>query len=139
MKHLVAFVCALGIGPALAADALTVKGELSFDSAGLAQVAECGSDRVFTLGVMASNPYFALTQRYKETSEGGKFAVLVEVKGSLAGGRNSTGGVVLDSPDISTLVRGTCADATPNTSLEGRVKDEVPSANRGVRAAQLNR
>jgi len=118
MKHLVALICALGISSALAADALTVKGELSFSSAGLAQVAECGSDRVFTLGVMASSPYFGLTQQYKETSDRGKFAVFVEVKGTVAHNRSANGGLVLNSPEIATLVRGTCAGPTPNKSLE---------------------
>jgi hypothetical protein len=118
MKHPVALICALAIGSALAADAVTVNGELTFDSGGLAHVAECGSDRVFTLGVMASNPYFGLTQRYQTASDDGKFAVLVGVKGSLAHHRSSHTELVLDSPYISTLVRGTCAGSTPNKSLE---------------------
>jgi hypothetical protein len=118
MKHFGAIVCALGIGLALAADTLTVRGELTFSSAGQAQVSECGSDRVFTLGVMASTPYFGLTQRYKEHSDSGKFAVLVEVNGTVARQRSSTGGMMLNSPNISTLARGTCADPTPNNSLE---------------------
>jgi hypothetical protein len=118
MKHLVAFVCALGIGSALGADTLVVTGELTFDSGGLAQVAECGTNRVFTLGVMASNPYFGLTQRYDAASESGKFGVVVEVKGSLARRSSANGQLVLDSPDVSSVVRGTCAAATPNKSLE---------------------
>jgi hypothetical protein len=118
MKHFIVLIGALGVGPAFAADALIVKGELSFSAGGLAQVAECGSDRVFTLGVMASNPYFGFTQQYKEVSDGGRFVVLIEVKGSLARHRSSNGALVLDSPDISKLVRGNCAHTTPNKSLE---------------------
>ena len=81
-------------------------------------MAECGTNRVFTLGTMASNPYFGLTRRYDAASESGKFGVLVEVKGSLAPHSSSNGKLALDSPDVSTVVRGTCAAATPNKSLE---------------------
>jgi hypothetical protein len=137
IKHCVALICALVICPAFAADVLIVKGELSFDSGGLAQVAECGSDRVFILGVMASNPYISLLQRYNETSDAGRFAVLVEVKGLLARHRSSNGALVLDSPDIATLVRGSCANATPNNSPERTL--DVTSSNRDVRSAQHNR
>ena len=118
MKHVVAFVCALGTGSVLGADTLVVTGELSFNAGGLAQVAECGTNRVFTLGVMASNPFFGLTQRYDAASSSGKFAVLIEVKGSLAGRHSANSQLVLDSPDVSSVVRGTCAAATPNKSLE---------------------
>jgi hypothetical protein len=118
MKYLVVLVAALGIGSAFGADTLAVTGELSFGSGGLAEVAECGTNRVFTLGVMASNPYFRLTQRYDTVSEGGKFGVLVKVNGSLALRTSSNGRLILESPDVSDVVRGTCAAATPNKSLE---------------------
>ncbi len=118
MKRIASLVLALFAGSAVAADSLVIKGELSFDSGGLAHVAECGTKRVFTLGVMASNPYFGLTQRYEEVSASGKFPVLVEVQGIVRARSSSNSKLVLDSPRISTLARGTCAVETPNTSLE---------------------
>jgi hypothetical protein len=114
MRHLVILVCAFGTGSALGADTPVVKGELSFNSGGLAQVTECGTNRVFTLGVMASNPFFGLTLRYKEASGSGKLPVLVEVKGSATPGKSSDGKPVLNAPQIVTLVRGNCADKTPD-------------------------
>jgi hypothetical protein len=97
---------------------MIVKGELSIEAGGLAQVAECGTTRVFTLGVMASNPYFGLTQRYAEAADNRKFTVLVEIEGSIAEGAGTERTFVSDSPSVVSLVRGTCADPRPNTSLE---------------------
>jgi len=122
MKHLVAFVITLWASFALGADVMIVKGELSFGSGGLAQVAECGTNRVFTLGVMASNPYFGLTQRYADASASGKFQVLVEIEGSVAHRTSARGQLVLDSPSVVSLARGTCAVLPPNISLE-RARD----------------
>lgn len=118
MKRTAILLLALFAGSAFAADALVVKGLLLFDSGGLAHVAECGTSRVFTLGVMASNPYFGLTQRYNEASASGKFPVLVEVQGLIGARSSSNSKLVLDSPSIATLVRGTCVAETPNTSFE---------------------
>ena len=118
MKHLVAFVFALYASSALGADAMIVKGELSFGSGGQAQVVECGTNRLFTLGVMASNPYFGLTQRYGEASANGKFPVLVEIEGLVAHRTSAKAQLVLHSPAVVSLVRGTCAVPPPNTSLE---------------------
>jgi hypothetical protein len=118
MKHSVAFAFTLFACAALGADAVVVKGELSFESGALAQVAECGTNRIFTLGVMASNPYFGLTQRYAEAADGGKFAVLVEIEGSIAHRASTKRQHVLDSPRVVSLVRGGCADPPPNKSLE---------------------
>jgi len=118
MKHIVAIGLTAWTSLALGADTLLVKGELSFGSGGLAQVAECGTNRVFTLGVMASNPYFGVTQRYDEASADGKFAVLVEVKGLIAHRSSTKGQLVLDSPGVVSLVRGSCGDPPPNKSLE---------------------
>jgi hypothetical protein len=63
------------------------------------------------MGAMASTPYFNLTQNYAKTSEGGKFAVLAEVKGQIKKGRDSDSGVelVIESPIVLSMVRGTCA------------------------------
>jgi len=123
MKHLVAVVFALWLSSALGADAVIIRGEISFESGGLAQVAECGTNRVFKLGVMASNPYFGLTQRYDEASENRKFAVLVEVQGSIAQRASTKRELVLDSPRVVSLVRGTCTDTPPNTScMDSSVK-----------------
>jgi hypothetical protein len=117
MKRLAAFVFTLWASSALGADAIIVRGELSFGSGGLAQVAECGTNRVFTLGVMASNPYFGMTQRYDEASANGKFPVLVEIEGSVGDRTSTRGQLVLDSPSLVSLVRGTCNLPPPNTSL----------------------
>lgn len=122
MKHLVALTFTLWASIALGADALIVKGELSFGSDGRAQVAECGTNRVFTLGVTASNSYFRLTRRYREASADGAFAVLVHVEGSLSQGGSAKGQLILDSPNVVSLARGTCVDPPPVKSLE-RTRD----------------
>jgi len=118
MKHLVAFVFMLWASSALGADVTIVKGELSFGSGGLAHVAECGTNRVFILGVMASNTYFGLQQRYAEASADGKFRVLVEIEGSVAHRSSAKGQLVLGSASVVSLARGTCTVPPPNTSLE---------------------
>jgi hypothetical protein len=139
MKHLVAIAFTLWASSAHGGDAMIVKGELSFGSGGLAQVSECGTNRVFTLGVMASSPYFGLMQRYDEASANSKFTVLAEIEGLIARRASAKGQLVLDSPRVISLMRGSCADPPPNNSLSGRVKDKVPSPSSSARAAQHNR
>lgn len=99
-----------GLALATVADAnsLVVKGELSFTSAGIGKIAECDSGREFTLGVMASAPYFQLVQKYWDISNHGKTPVLIEVRGEVMKTSNPQTESTLQSPSVVTLVAGAC-------------------------------
>ena len=104
---LVAAACA-----ACAQDRQVVRGELSWTDGHFAKVSECGTDRVYVFGVMASAPYFILSRRYDELSGEGKKPVLIEVEGSVAPPTSSTGGnPTLDQPQVIALSAGACGAA----------------------------
>jgi len=90
-----------------AADTLRVRGEVSLTESGFGRVSECGTNRIFQFGVMASSPYFIFVRRYEELSAGGKVPVLIDVEGALV--RSSTHVSTLEYPRVVTLTRGSCA------------------------------
>ena len=85
-----------------------VNGVLTFNTFGRAFVAECGTGRKFTLGVMASNPYFILSRKYDEISARGTKPVLAHVRGVLATSSNSGGELILEYPQVTSMTNGTC-------------------------------
>jgi NlpE C-terminal OB domain len=99
----------LALVPVALATTIVVKGELSFDKAGVGKIAECDSGREFTLGLMASTPYFQLVQKYWEMSNRGKSPVLIEVRGDVAKTSDPKTESTLQSPSVVTLVAGGCA------------------------------
>ena len=111
--------CLLCLAVPANADESVVKGELTFNSGGIGKIFECGSGRVVTLGVMASNPYFHLTQKYKELSDGGKMPVVIEVSGKVAKKKSlANGETTINMPTVVALRAGTCDGVTPNYALE---------------------
>jgi hypothetical protein len=91
-----------------AEDALVVRGEVSLTESGFARISECGSNRVFQFGVMASSPYFIFVRRYEELSAHGKMPVLIEARGVVVRSDNSTNISTLEHPRVITLTQGTC-------------------------------
>ena len=89
-----------------AADTVTVKGELSWTSSGIARVSECGSKRVLVFGTMASSPYFRFRREYEKLSSNGEIPVMVEVKGVLVKSSNAT--QFIEHPRVLALTRGVC-------------------------------
>lgn len=87
---------------------MVVKGELTLNSYGIPQVAECGSHRQFQLGVMASSPYFRLLKEYDAISVAGTKPVLVQLSGVPTDSSNSGSDQVLDSPTVISLTGGNC-------------------------------
>jgi hypothetical protein len=118
MQHIGAIVSMLAFVAVANADTLVVKGELSFSSKGIGKVTDCKSGRIFTLGAMASNPYFSLVQRYWRLSYHGKTPVLIEVRGDVSKTSNPETELTLQSPSVNTLVAGRCGDASPKNALE---------------------
>ena len=102
------FICALAAIGAVHADESAIEGQLTFNSHGIGQVVECGTQRVIELGVMASNPYFLLSGKYDEVSAGGKESVLVKLEGRLVS--SSEGKLVLESPRMVAMKAGACGN-----------------------------
>jgi hypothetical protein len=94
---------------AAAANADTVKGELTFTSSA-AKVVECKSGRILTLGPMGTNSFLRLAERYRRLSYQGKTQVLVEVRGAVTSASTPEGALILESPNVVALNRGRCAD-----------------------------
>ena len=113
MRHLGAMACVLALASVADAGTVLVKGELSFTPAGIGKISECESGRTFTLGLMASTPYFQLVQRYWEISNHGKTPVLIEVRGDVMKTSNPESESTLQSPSVVALVAGACSKAPP--------------------------
>jgi hypothetical protein len=92
------------------ADFVIVEGELSFDSKGIGKVMECEGGRIFTLGEMGRDPYLRLVERYWRSSNHGKTPVLVKVSGGLSSTIPPGRELILQSPNVVTLVSGGCGD-----------------------------
>jgi hypothetical protein len=118
MRHIGAIVWMLALVAVADADTMVVKGELSFSSKGIGKVLECKSGRTFTLGAMASNPYFSLVQRYWRLSNHGKTPVLIEVRGDISRTSNPETESTLQSPSVNALVAGRCSDTSPGSRAE---------------------
>ena len=108
MRYATVMLGALLVVTAADARTVVVKGELTFASNGIGKVAECGTGRVFTLGLMASNPYFRLAQRYWELSNHGKAPVLIEVSGDVVKTSDPESESTLQTPTVVALTPGTC-------------------------------
>ena len=100
--------CALAAITAAHAGEQVIEGQLRFNSSGVVQVVECGTKRVIELGVMASNPYFHFSEKYKEVSGDGKEAVLIKLEGRLVS--SSEGRLVLEAPRMVSMKAGTCGN-----------------------------
>jgi hypothetical protein len=107
MRHIRNIVWMLAFVAVAYADTVVVKGELSFNSKGIGKVLDCNSGRIFSLGVMATNPYRRMIEQYWRLSYHGKTPVLIEVRGDAS---NSETGWTLQSPNVATLVAGRCSD-----------------------------
>jgi hypothetical protein len=68
MKRSFSVACVLALTAVAYADQSVVTGQLTFNSAGVGQIAECGTQRIIEFGVMASTPYFQFAKRYEEIS-----------------------------------------------------------------------
>ena len=90
-----------------AADTIVVRGELSWDSSGIARVSECGTRRVLDFGTMASSPYFRFVREYDELSSKGKIPMLVEVEGIVSQSTNLSR-QLLEHPKVLRLAKGAC-------------------------------
>jgi hypothetical protein len=106
MKRIFIVACSLLFAALAQADHAVVKGQLTFNSAGIGQVAECGTRRVIEFGTMASSPYSQLKREYEELSGEGTKAVLVEAEGRLSA--SSTGKLVLENLRVIGLKSGAC-------------------------------
>jgi hypothetical protein len=100
--------CVLAAITAARADEQVIEGQLRFNSEGVGQIVECGTKRVIELGVMASNPYFHFSEKYREVSADGKEAVLIKLEGRLAS--SSEGTWVLEAPRMVSIKAGTCGN-----------------------------
>jgi hypothetical protein len=109
MRYVTAMTCALLLVTAADAKTVIVKGELTFTPNGIGKLAECGTGRVFTLGLMASNPYFQLVQRYWELSNRGKAPVVAEVSGDVVKTSEPDSESTLQTPIVVALTPGTCS------------------------------
>ena len=108
MRQLIAIVGMLGL--AAAANAETLRGELSFNSRGFVWVSECRSGRVLRLGEMQSNQYQRLIDQYWRLSFNGKTPVVVEIRGDVTSSGPPGTELILESPNVVTLVGGSCRD-----------------------------
>src|SRR5262245_56449560 len=108
MRQLLVTVGMLAL--AAAANAETLRGELSFNSKGTVWVSECKSGRVLKLGEMRSSQYQRLIDQYWRLSFNGKTPVVVEIRGDVT--RHGPPGteLILESPNVVTLVGGSCQD-----------------------------
>lgn len=116
MMRMTVFLCLLGVGAFALADKLVVKGELSFTEKGIGKVAECDGGRIFTLGVMASDPYFQLVQKYWSLSDHGKTPVVVEVSGEVTKTSDPGTESTLQTPRVVALLPGSCKQAAGDKS-----------------------
>ena len=108
IRQLVGTAVGVALVTAALANMILVKGELSFSEAGIGKISECDSGREFTLGLMASTPYFELVQKYWEMSNRGKKPVLIEVRGDVIKTGDPKTETTLQSPSVVTLVAGSC-------------------------------
>src|SRR5262245_8835955 len=102
-----AAMCAL----AAAANAETVKGELSFNSKGIGKISECKTGRVLTLGDMTSTQYHDLIETYWRLSFHGKTPVLIRVRGDVTRKGPPGTELRLESPNIVELNGGRCGES----------------------------
>ena len=109
MRHTAVLVGIVALAAVAEADFVIVEGELSFDSKGIGKVAECDSGRVFTLGTMGRNPYLRLVERYWRSSNNGRTPVLVKVSGGLSSTIPPGRELIIQSPNVVTLVSGRCS------------------------------
>ena len=100
--------CALILAACGRTESSVVRGAVTLNSYGLAQVAECGTSREFRLGVMADTAYFKFTRSYDEASQAGTKPVVIEVSGTLAASSDSPGQLILESPTVISLTSGSC-------------------------------
>ncbi len=91
-----------------AADAVIVRGEVSWTANGIARISECGTSRVLEFGTMASSPYFRFKRRYEELSVDRETPVLVEVEGILVRSSNSINLLTIQRPRVLSLTKGAC-------------------------------
>jgi hypothetical protein len=84
----------------------TFVGEVTFGAGARAYISECGTQRVLTVGVMATGAYVAFSERYELLSANGTLPILAEISGVEA---KSSGGVTIDSPKVLNLTDGRCA------------------------------
>jgi hypothetical protein len=119
MRRLTMVITALASIAALAADRQLIKGELTLGNGDFrGTVLECGTNRAVEVGVMASAPYSHYAHQFNELSGGGQFQVLVEISGELRRATSTSRRLVLESPRILEMTRGSCHVSTPNTSFE---------------------
>ena len=109
MRHICVLVGIVALVAVAEADFVIVEGELTFDSQGIGRVAECEGGRVFTLGEMQRNPYLRLVDRYWRSSNQGKTPGLVKVSGGLSSSIPPGRALIIESPNVVTLVAGRCA------------------------------
>jgi hypothetical protein len=107
-RRLKVVACALAAIAAAHADESVIEGQLTFNSQGVGQIVECGTQRVIELGVMASNPYFHFSRRYDEVFGDGKKPVLVKLAGRLVS--SSEGSLVLEAPRMVAMEAGACGN-----------------------------
>ncbi len=107
MKGAISIAVLLATMEASAADAVRVKGQLSWTSNGIARVLECGTKRILEFGTMASSPYFRFHREYDEISLRGKIPVLVEVEGVLVQSSGSKKQLI-EHPRVIALKKGVC-------------------------------
>jgi hypothetical protein len=98
--------CSLIFAALAQAEDAVVKGELTFDSAGIGQVIECDTRQVIEFGTMASSSYSELKKKYEELAGDGTKAVLVEAEGRLSA--SSTGKWVLENLRVIGLKSAAC-------------------------------
>jgi hypothetical protein len=98
MRHVGAIGWMLAFAAVADADNVVVKGELSFSSEGVGKVSECRSGRIFTMGVMATDPYLRLVQGYWRIS----------YRGDAERTTNTT--FTLQEPYVISLVSERCSD-----------------------------
>jgi hypothetical protein len=109
MRHVGVIVGIVALAATAEADFVVVEGELSFDSQGIGKVVECEGGRSFTLGAMGRNPYLRLVDRYWRSSNNGKTPVLVRVSGGLSSKIPPGRELIIQSPNVVTLVSGRCS------------------------------
>jgi len=108
MRLAIALGLLFAASEASAADAVIVRGEVSWTANGIARISECGTGRALEFGTMASSPYFRFKRRYEELSADGKTPVLVEVEGVLVRSGNSINLLTIQHPRVLGLTKGAC-------------------------------
>jgi hypothetical protein len=110
MRSIGVLVGIVALVAAAEADFVIVEGELTFDSKGIGKVVECEGGRLFTLGEMGRNPYLRLIDQYWRSSNHGKTPVLVKVSGGLSSAIPPGRELIIQSPNVVSLVSGRCRD-----------------------------